>query len=223
MSDVCILDVRIILQSWYPNVYLDSTHHHPFCFFWPWLKTLIITFDLRELHNMGATILAYTQSPCVYKILDADSELTRKSEVSTVVFRWADLPPDTGVVSPSRTRLFAMFTKTYWRRERSRGHAWSETHRFENRGCISHSIYRRRRRCANRAIKCLSNFLLVLEFSITALRNVLITVGAIGLLVILPSFFWAFVFIRLEEYLGQNSKGHDPRQTSASVFGSVRA
>jgi hypothetical protein len=227
MSDVCTLDVRIILQSWYPNVHPDSTYHHPSCFFWPWLKTLIITFDLRQLHNypphMGATILAYTQSPCVYKILDADSELMRKSEVSTVVFRWADLPPDTGVVSPSRTRLFAMFTKAYWRRERSRGHAWSETHRFENRGCISHSIYRRRRRCANRAIKCLSNFLLVLEFSITALRNVLLTVGAIGLLVILPSFFWAFVFIRLEGYLGQNYKGHDARQTRANVFGSMRA
>jgi hypothetical protein len=49
IADVSIINVRIPLRKYHPGTYTCAPR--PGCFSWPWLKTLIVTFDLQKLSN----------------------------------------------------------------------------------------------------------------------------------------------------------------------------
>jgi hypothetical protein len=165
MADVSTLDISIILHSWYPGVYTHSTH--PCCFSWPWIKTLIITFDLRELNNhlphVPTCILAHTQYPSVQKILQMNSELTLESEVDTVIFRFSKVPPNTSFVRSEYYSFTWMIKESYLRLTRGRGHEWSETLDVDDRGSITQFTYRRRSRGMEIMMRCLAALLTGLD------------------------------------------------------------
>jgi hypothetical protein len=165
MADVSTLDISIILHSWYPGVYTHSTH--PCCFSWPWIKTLIITFDLRELNNhlphVPTCILAHTQYPSVQKILQMNFELTLESEVDTVIFRFSKVPPNTSFVRSEHYSFTWMIKESYLQLTRGRGHEWSETLDVDDRGSITQFTYRRRSRGMEIMMRCLDVLLTGLD------------------------------------------------------------
>jgi hypothetical protein len=196
MADVSTLDISIKLHSWYPGVYTHLTH--PSCFSWPWIKTLIITLDLRALHDffphMAATILPHSQHLSVQTIMQKNSELTLRSEVDTVIFRFSKMLPNTLLVANEHHTFISTIKESYLQLTRGRGHEWRETLDFDDRGSITQSVYRRRSRGMKMVLRCLATVLTSLEVCLEKLKPAVPIFGAILVGALLPAFWTILIF-----------------------------
>jgi hypothetical protein len=107
IADVSTINVRIPLRKYHPGTYTCAPR--PGCFSWPWLKTLIVTFDLQKFSNdaspyynpsFDTQAIILSQINSASTTMHEKSRLSRKTEIDTAIFKWANSPPSAMPIAP---------------------------------------------------------------------------------------------------------------------------
>jgi hypothetical protein len=150
-----------------------------------------------------------------------DSELTLKSEVDTIIFRFANMSPNLRMGAPRRETLYSRVREWYGQLTRGRRHEWRETLDYDTQGSITQFVYRRRSRGRKVITRCLAAFLISLEICFGKLKPIVLNLGVIFLCALLPAMFWGMINVSFCSFRYGADDEDCPDRTLGRIFSIV--